>query len=80
MEFNPNGALIDFYQARVWNIVNKHINFVFSAVWLVLLIFQVFGDNPGSLRCRPDHLIWIIFVLRGAEFSKNYHLYNYVSE
>ena len=49
MEFNPNGALIDFYQARVWNIVYKHINFVFSAVWLVLLIFQVFGDNPESL-------------------------------
>ena len=49
MEFNPNGAVIDFYQARVWNIVNKHINFVFSAVWLVLLIFQVFGDNLVSL-------------------------------
>ena len=49
MEFNPNGALIDFYQARVWNIVNKNDNFVFSAVRLVLLIFQVFGDNPGSL-------------------------------
>ena len=46
MEFNPNGVLSDFYQARVWNIVNKHINFVFSAVWLVL---QIFGDNPGSL-------------------------------
>ena len=46
MEFNPNGALSDFYQARVRNIVNKHINFVFSAVWLVL---QIFGDNPGSL-------------------------------
>ena len=49
MEFNPNGALIDFYQARVWNIVNKNNNFIFSAVRLVLLIFQVFGDNPGSL-------------------------------
>ena len=49
MEFNLNGALIDFYQTRVWNIVNKHINFVFSAVWLVLLIFQVVGNNPGSL-------------------------------
>ena len=49
MEFNPNGALIEFYQARVWNIVNKHINFVFSAVWLVLLIFPSFGDNPGSV-------------------------------
>ena len=39
MEFNPNGALIDFYQARVWNIVNKHNTFVFSAVRLVLLVF-----------------------------------------
>ena len=46
MEFNPNGALIDFYQARVWNIVNKHINFVFSAVWLVLLIFPSFWWQP----------------------------------
>ena len=47
MEFNSNGALIDFYQARVWkNIVNKHINFVFSAIWLVLLIFPSFWWQP----------------------------------
>ena len=68
MEFNPNGALIDFYQARVWIIVNKHINFVFQRRLASLTNFLV--TTLGRSVCRPDHhYFWIIFVPRGAEFS-----------
>ena len=52
IEFNSNGDFINFNQAKVWNIVNKHINFVFSAVWLVFLIFNL--TTLGRSVCRPN--------------------------
>ena len=38
----PTALLLTFIRREFENIVNKHINFVFSAIWLVLLIFPSF--------------------------------------